>query len=206
METKHEMPLLSHPLAFQAVVWRPRFCMLTATYSPSLSSSLLGRPEVRRRLQTVDGAWDAASGAPGPQLGDPSCPELICRPPAGGPPQAWCWFAGLQVATPSGPGMVCRPPALVFPAPPSASISGFLLTSPAPSDPQVLSAPTLGLSHAQTPTLSVTPSATPLGKKPGAVPAPHQLCPHTDLGPTEVQLPCWDLSSPHLWGRRCASF
>lgn len=55
--------------------------------------------------------------------------------------------AGLQGhswGTPLGPGLVCRPPALVLHLWLSAD-------SPAPPDPQVLSAPTLRLSRAQTP-------------------------------------------------------
>lgn len=157
-----KMPLFSHPHAFRAVMWRPWFRLPTATYSPSSSSSLLGRPEMHRRLQRADRGWDAASGAPGPQLGDPL-----------------------------GPGLVCRPPALVFHLWLSAG-------SPAPPDLQVLSAPTLCLSRAQTPTLSVTPSANPLGKKPGAVPPPHQLYPRVDLSPIQVQLPLGSAVAPSL--------
>lgn len=96
-----------------------------------------------------------------------------------------------------GLGLVCRPPALVFHLWLSAD-------SPAPPDPQVLSAPTLHLSHAQTPTLSVTPSATSPEKKPGAVPPPHQPYPRVDLGPIQVQLPPCALPLPCLRGRRSA--
>lgn len=102
--------------------------------------------------------------------------------------------AELQVhswGTPLGPGLVCRPPALVFHLWLSAG-------SPAPPDLQVLSAPTLRLSRAQTPTLSVTPSANPPGRKPGTVPPPHQLYPRVDLSPIQVQLPLGSAVAPSL--------
>ena len=102
-----KMPLFSCLHAFQVVMWRPWFRMPTATYSPSRSSSLIGRPETHRRLQRADRGWDAASGAPGPQLGDPLGPRAGLQAPSSGLPSlAFCWLP----CTPRPSGVVCPHP------------------------------------------------------------------------------------------------
>ena len=152
--------------------------------------------------------------------GGPLGPGADLQAPSWGPPQAWCWFAGPQLGDPSGLVMVCRPPVgnrlgsrdrLQAPSSglSSASLCFHLwLSADFPCTPRLpgVVCPDPGPVPCTDPHPLCDPPATPPGKKPGAVPAPHQLCPLTDLGPIEVQLPRWTLPLPHLWGRRCASF